>query len=171
MLDERASDWIPAYIGVGSNLDDREGYLKEAVRMLDEHALIRVKACSSVYETEPVGYLDQPSFLNMAVCAETRLAPEQLLDYMLDVERRLHRKRDIRWGPRTIDLDLLLYGDQFIDTTELTVPHPRMLERAFVLIPLKEIYPGDALPHAPSISACLDTLEGKEGVKRWTNSL
>jgi len=169
--DNRNGDWIQAYIGLGSNIGDRCAYLKEAVRLLGDHTELRVAACSSIYETDPVGYVDQPAFLNMAVRADTRLAPEELLKHMLQVERKLGRVRDIRWGPRTVDLDLLLYGEAQIDTPTLTLPHPRMLERAFVLIPLKDVLLGEALPMACTLAARLATLEGKEGVKLWIDKL
>jgi 2-amino-4-hydroxy-6-hydroxymethyldihydropteridine diphosphokinase len=152
-------------------MGNREAWLAEAVRLLEEHPLIRIEACSAVYETEPVGYLEQPAFLNMAVRVGTALPPGELLAYMLEVELILERKREVRWGPRTIDLDLLVYGNLTFETPELTLPHPRMLERAFVLIPLHDVLLCDALPGAGSIEEHLDTLEGKEGVKLWKDKL
>ncbi|WP_438448985.1 2-amino-4-hydroxy-6-hydroxymethyldihydropteridine diphosphokinase [Gorillibacterium sp. sgz5001074] len=162
-------EWTLAYLGLGSNLGDRGQWLADAVRLLGQEPGIRVEACSAVYETDPVGYVEQPAFLNMAVRIATLLPPLDLLAVMLRIELELGRKREIRWGPRTIDIDMLLYGNLEMDTPELTVPHPRMLERAFVLIPLRDIYPGDALPGAVGLSERLDILEGKEGVKLWTN--
>lgn len=162
-------EWITAYIGLGSNLGSRQEHLSAAVRLLGDHPDIRVEAGSPVYETDPVGYLEQPAFLNMVVRVGTRLEPHALLAYLLHVEQELGRKREIRWGPRTIDMDILLYGDSVLDTPELTVPHPRMLERAFVLIPLQDVYHGDTLPGAASLTERLAILEGKEGVKLWTN--
>jgi len=170
-MNGKNDSWITAYLGLGSNLETRENWLAEAIRLLGQHPDVRVEACSAVYETDPVGYVDQPAFLNMAVRIGTRLAPEELLAHMLKVELALGRVREIRWGPRTIDVDLLLYSDRMIDTPDLTVPHPRMQERAFVLIPLGDVYLGDELPHAGSLTQRLDSLEGKEGVKLWTNKL
>lgn len=156
-----------AYIGLGSNLGDREQLLLEAIRRLDEHPQIRVAACSGLYETDPVGYLDQPPFLNMVVRVATTLSPHELLSDMLEIERSLGRKREIRWGPRTLDLDLLLYGNESIASEELTVPHPRMAERAFVIIPLLEAIDDEALPLSETLKARLENMEGKEGVKLW----
>ncbi|NBC73497.1 2-amino-4-hydroxy-6-hydroxymethyldihydropteridine diphosphokinase [Paenibacillus sacheonensis] len=128
-----------AYIALGSNVGDRAGLLQDALSLLDRHPDIQVLRVSSVYETEPVGYTDQPAFLNMAAALGTSLAPLQLLHAMLEMEGRLGRTRDIRWGPRTIDLDLLLYEAVELSGEELTLPHPRMMERAFVLVPLADV--------------------------------
>ncbi|HEY6028987.1 MAG TPA: 2-amino-4-hydroxy-6-hydroxymethyldihydropteridine diphosphokinase, partial [Gaiellaceae bacterium] len=116
-----------AYVGVGANLGDREATIREAVRLLGDE----VVAVSRLRETEPWGYADQPPFLNGAILLETGLEPRALLDRLLAVERELGRSRDgPRYGPRTIDLDLLLYGDRVVDEPGLTVPHPRLHERA-----------------------------------------
>ena len=130
---------IEAYIALGSNMGDREELLLQAIRLIDEHPQIRVTRVSGMYETDPVGYTDQPSFLNMAVAVATSLQPLELLREQLELERRLGRIRHERWGPRTIDLDLLLYDNVRMDHTELTLPHPRMMERAFVLVPLHDV--------------------------------
>src|SRR5690349_20809793 len=122
---------VTAYIGLGSNIGDREQLLLEAVRRLDECPGIGVIRCSHIYETDPIGYTEQPAFLNMAAAVHTSLSPEALLGRMKQVEQQLGRTREIRWGPRTIDLDLLLYGNRRLTTEELILPHPRMLERAF----------------------------------------
>ncbi|MFD0869651.1 2-amino-4-hydroxy-6-hydroxymethyldihydropteridinepyrophosphokinase [Chlamydia abortus] len=155
-----------AYIGLGSNLGDREQYLQKALQRLDEHRLIQVVRCSSIYETEPVGYEEQGSFLNMAAMLRTGLEPRLLLEELLRVESSLGRVRQIRYGPRTIDLDLLMFEDAVMDTGSLTLPHPRMHERAFVLVPLMEIveeeFPGFSLITEWAVSA-----QGKEGVKLW----
>jgi 2-amino-4-hydroxy-6-hydroxymethyldihydropteridine diphosphokinase len=131
-----------AYLGLGSNLGDRRRSLAEAVRRLDIGPAQRVEAVSSVYESSPVGLTSQPDFLNLVVRIATDLAPHKLLDKCLRIEAALGRVRHERWGPRTIDLDLLLYGDVRINDERLTVPHPRMRERSFVLVPLAEIAPG-----------------------------
>ena len=136
-----------AYIGLGANLGDRESSLRRAVELLDRDPAIAVVGVSSFRETEPVGYLDQPRFLNGACAVETELSARALLDRLLAVERELGRERSgPRFGPRTIDLDLLLYGDETIDEPGLTVPHPRLAERRFALEPLAELDPELALP-------------------------
>ncbi|MHA6534355.1 2-amino-4-hydroxy-6-hydroxymethyldihydropteridine diphosphokinase [Paenibacillus sp. BAC0078] len=161
-----------AYIALGANLGDREGTLKEALIRLNRHAAIEVIRCSSVYETEPVGYLDQPQFLNMAAALRTTLAPEALLQVMLGIETQLGRVRDIRYGPRTVDLDLLWVENKSIDTPDLTLPHPRMLERAFVLFPLNDIVPqNESSGLRQLITAALQDIEGKEGICLWTTNV
>ncbi len=152
-------------------MGNREAWLAGAVGLLDGHPEVRLAASSAIYETEPVGYVDQPVFLNMVLRLETRLPPEQLLAFMMEVEQQLERKREIRWGPRTIDLDMLLYGDCRMDSPALTLPHPRMLERAFVLVPLQDVLLPEPRLLAELIRDTLDTLEGKEGVKRWKDRL
>ncbi len=130
-----------AYVGVGSNLGDREATIAAALA-----ALPGVVGVSTLRETEPVGVIDQPPFLNGAVALETELAPRVLLDLLLAIERDLGRERRERWGPRTIDLDLLLYGDETVDEPGLTVPHPRLHERRFALEPLLDLDPELAVP-------------------------
>ncbi|HLR10449.1 MAG TPA: 2-amino-4-hydroxy-6-hydroxymethyldihydropteridine diphosphokinase [Sporosarcina sp.] len=135
-----------AYLSIGSNIGDREQYLREAVEALHTSPNISVIQVSSIYETAPVGYTDQADFLNIAVQLETTLAPEALLDVCQEIEQTLGRERIIRWGPRTVDLDILLYNQDNIEMERLLVPHPRMSERAFVLIPLLEIAPNSKNP-------------------------
>ena len=130
-----------AYVGVGANLGDREATIRAAI-----DSLPGIVGISELRETEPVGVVDQPAFLNGAVALETDLAPRDLLDALLAVERELGRERRERWGPRTIDLDLLLYGDETIDEPGLTVPHPRLHERRFALEPLLDLDPDVAIP-------------------------
>ena len=130
-----------AYVGLGANLGDREGTIRAAVADLPG-----VVAVSTLCETDSVGITDQPRFLNGVAALETELAPRELLDVLLAVERRLGRERGKRWGPRTIDLDLLLYGDEVIDETGLTIPHPRLHERRFVLEPLADLAPKLVVP-------------------------
>jgi 2-amino-4-hydroxy-6-hydroxymethyldihydropteridine diphosphokinase len=153
------------YIGLGSNIEDREYHLTEAIRLLQEHPDIHIRRCSSIYETDPVGYIEQAAFLNMVIKVETGLAPAELFSYMLAVEQQLGRVRDIRFGPRTIDLDLLLFGQQQLTQPELLVPHPRMAERAFVLVPLLEIADEESIPDMLRHNEVL--LAGKEGVRPW----
>jgi 2-amino-4-hydroxy-6-hydroxymethyldihydropteridine diphosphokinase len=144
-----------AYVGLGSNLGDRDAALRAALELLGGD----VVAVSSFRETEPVGYLDQPAFLNAAAALETELEPCALLERLLAVERELGRTRDgPRFGPRTIDLDLLLYEDRVIDEPGLVVPHPRMAERRFVLEPLAELDPELAVPGQGRVSDLLSRL-------------
>jgi 2-amino-4-hydroxy-6-hydroxymethyldihydropteridine diphosphokinase len=147
---------VTAYIGVGSNLGDRAVTISAAVARLDAHPKIRVIRRSALIETEPVGP-PQPMYLNGAVCIETTLPATALLQELLDVERQLGRVRDLseRMGPRTIDLDLLLFGETVIDEPGLAVPHPRMAERAFVLRPLAEIAPEAVNPRCGRTVASL----------------
>jgi len=137
-----------AFIGLGSNMGDRMAYLEAALREITAQPGIRLVKASSCYESEPVGYLDQDWFINQVVEVETTLGPLELLHVLQGIENRLGRRRLIRWGPRVIDLDLLLFGDLVLRTGELTVPHPRMYERNFVLIPLNEIAPEYRHPDA-----------------------
>ena len=130
-----------AYIGLGSNIGNREQHLGKAVEYLMNCRDIFVKDCSSIYETQPMGMAEQPLFLNMAAKIITYLGPFELLDVLNDIEARMGRVRDVLWGPRVIDLDLLYFDDKIISTPRLTVPHPRILERAFVMIPLLEMDP------------------------------
>jgi len=133
------------YLSLGSNLGNREANLRAAIAALPPIG-VRVKQVSSLYETEPVDYLDQPWFLNCAVEAETELNPHALLQALQSIESKLGSKKDFAKGPRKIDLDILLYNSQSIDTPDLQVPHPRMLFRRFVLAPLTEIAPTLAHP-------------------------
>jgi len=139
---------VRAYVGLGSNLGEREATLWKALEGLGATEGIEVLAVSSFRETDPVGVVDQPRFVNAAAALETSLSPRELLERLLDVERSLGRDRAVeeRWGPRTLDLDLLLYGGESIDEPGLEVPHPRLAERAFVLEPLLELDPDLRLP-------------------------
>lgn len=168
MIAHSTSESSEAYIALGANLGDREETLLEALSLLDEHPHIFVLRCSSLYETEPVGYVDQPAFLNMAVAIQVMLTPEQLLTELLDIENRLGRVRDIRWGPRTVDLDLLWMQGETRDTELLQLPHPRMGERAFVLVPLSDIVPEDEVSGLYTfVHASLSVLDGKDGIQLW----
>ena len=130
-----------AYVGVGANIGDREATIRAALAALPD-----VVAVSELRETAPVGVVDQPPFLNGAAALETELSPGELLDVLLDVERRLGRERRERWGPRTIDLDLLLHGEAEVDEPGLTVPHPLLHERRFALEPLVDLDPDLVVP-------------------------
>jgi 2-amino-4-hydroxy-6-hydroxymethyldihydropteridine diphosphokinase len=144
------------YIALGGNLGDRQANLERAVERLGSDPEIDVVAVSSLRETDPVGLRDQPRFLNGALAAETSLGPRELLDRLLAVERELGRERTgPRFGPRTVDLDLLLYGAETIAEPGLTVPHPRLAERRFVLEPLVELDPELALPDGRRVGELL----------------
>lgn len=157
-----------SYLSIGSNMGDREAYLKAAIKKLNHHPNIRVVKQSSIYETDPVGYTDQNMFLNMVVKVVTNLTPFELLSYIQQIENECGRKREIKWGPRTLDLDILLYNYENIETEQLFVPHPRMTERSFVLIPLFEIEPHLQLPQQRKpLSVFINQLKDKEGVRVW----
>lgn len=127
------------FLGLGSNLGDRRANLLAALSLLDAHAMVRVERVSSLYETEPFGYKAQGAFLNMAACVATELSPLALLRFCQSVETRLGRRRDQRWGPRTVDIDLLLFDGARMASEVLTLPHPWLHRRRFVLVPLAEI--------------------------------
>ncbi|WP_048601103.1 2-amino-4-hydroxy-6-hydroxymethyldihydropteridine diphosphokinase [Rubeoparvulum massiliense] len=131
--------WIDAYVALGSNIDNREIHLEEAIEHLVMNPHVSLVETSAIYETDPVGVLDQSAFLNMAIHIKTTLSAQQLLHEMQMIEDKLGRERTVHWGPRTIDLDLLMYGEEEIEEENLIVPHPRMAERLFVLIPLADI--------------------------------
>jgi 2-amino-4-hydroxy-6-hydroxymethyldihydropteridine diphosphokinase len=136
-----------AYVGLGANLGDRRATIDRALELLRAAPGVDVLAVSSLRETDPVGFEDQPRFLNGAVALETTLTARELLDLLLEIERRLGRTRGgPRFGPRTIDLDLLVYGDAELDEPGLTVPHPRLHERRFALEPLAELAPALVVP-------------------------
>ncbi|MBA4495796.1 2-amino-4-hydroxy-6-hydroxymethyldihydropteridine diphosphokinase [Paenactinomyces guangxiensis] len=137
---------VTAYLGLGANLGDRLKQLRQAVEMLHHTAGISVIRISTVYETAPVGYLNQPPFYNLVIEVHTTLSPIALLATVNQVEKKLHRVREVRWGPRTIDIDILLYENRVIKQEDLQIPHPRMKERAFVLIPLRELAPHIEIP-------------------------
>ena len=135
-------DAVRAFIGLGGNLGDPEASMRAAIAAFDAHPKTAVAAVSSLFRTPPWGVTDQPDFLNAVIALDTTLGAKPLLDFCLETELALKRVRGVRWGPRLIDMDILLYGDQRFDEDGLQVPHPRMLERAFVLAPLAEIAPG-----------------------------
>lgn len=128
-----------AYLSIGSNMGNRSANCRKALKALDETDGIKLRAFSSLYETKPVGYEDQPNFINMAAKIETALSPQKLLIEIKKIEKLLGREKNFRWGPRIIDLDILFYADKILTTPVLTIPHPRMAERGFVLMPLLEI--------------------------------
>ena len=149
-----------AYIGIGSNLGERDVTIREALDLLAADPELEVEAVSEIRETDPIGVVDQPRFLNAAIRLTTELSPGLLLERLLAVEQQLGRARTgERYGPRTIDLDLLLYGDEIVDEPGLRVPHPRLAERRFVLEPLAELDPGLVVPGLGPIQGLLAELE------------
>ena len=136
----------PAYIALGSNLSEPERQVRAGIEELAMMRDTRLGAVSSLYRTAPVGIVDQPDFINAVALIETELAPRALLDELLAIERRFARVRGVKNGPRTLDLDIVLYGDSTYSDDALTVPHARMHERAFVLVPLAEIAPDAMVP-------------------------
>ncbi len=145
---------MATFLGLGSNLGDRLSALQHAIDLLAAEPGISVRRTSRVWETDPVGGPQQPDFLNVVAEIETTLEPLDLLRVVNRVEAALGRTRDVRWGPRTIDIDILLIDDLTIDDDRLIVPHPRMHQRAFVVMPLLELFPDPVLPDGTRI---LDT--------------
>lgn len=152
------------YLSLGGNIGDPAHAMAEALRMLDADPSTEVIAVSSLYRTPPWGKIDQPDFLNAAAQVETTLSPRGLLDLCLDAERKLKRVRQERWGPRLIDIDILVFGNLTIHESGLEIPHPRMLERAFVLAPLAEIAP-DFVAGGKSLGAWLAGVDAA-GIER-----
>jgi 2-amino-4-hydroxy-6-hydroxymethyldihydropteridine diphosphokinase len=155
-----------AWVGLGSNLATPRDQLESALAALAALPDTRVLRVSSFYRTAPVGYAGQPDFINAVAAIETGLAPRALLEALLDIERRHGRVRTIPNGPRTLDLDLLLHGDQRIDEPGLTLPHPRMHERAFVMVPLAEIAPELVIPGRGTAGGLARTLVRSQHVER-----
>lgn len=153
-----------AYLGLGGNIGDPRGAMASALQALDRAGGINVSAVSSIYRTPPWGKVDQPDFLNCVARVETALATRALLDLCLSSERALKRVRAERWGPRVIDIDVLIHGDNVVDEDGLQVPHPRMKERAFVLAPLAELAP-DLDLDGRTVSARLAALD-QTGIDR-----
>lgn len=165
------------YLGLGSNLGQREDNLLQVMQRLGQPSPearagqvlpLHLLRCSSIYETDPWGYADQPAFLNCVVEVETNLAPLALLALGQQVERELGRQPNFRYGPRLVDVDILLYGSLVLELPELQIPHPRMAQRAFVLAPLAELAPELAHPTLHlTIAELARQVEGTEGVKLW----
>jgi len=154
------------YLSLGSNLGDRAGNLERAVSLLEKLERSRLLVVSQYYETEPVGDIEQPPFLNLAAAIETGLDPLELLAALKGTERAMGRESSARWGPRLIDIDIVLYGDRVVATSELTIPHPRFRDRAFVLRPLAEIG-GRVID--PVTGSTVDELAATCSDRRWVH--
>lgn len=152
------------FLSLGSNMGDRGKYLIDALIYISHIGNVSIRDISNIYETDPVGYTQQDCFLNMAVKICTDLGPKELLEELQRVEKLLKRERITRWGPRTIDIDILLYDDIRFSSPQLTIPHPRMFERAFVLVPLKEVYEHREL-FGINIDNALDKCSDKDGIR------
>ncbi len=154
------------YLGLGSNLGNRERNITRAIEFLGEVG--KVERVSSLYETAPMLLEDQPPFLNAACCLVTDLTPLELLEFTQRIEKAMGRVPGPRYGPRTLDIDILLYGDEIIDTPHLVVPHPEMSDRGFVLVPLAEIAPDLVHPTlGKAVSQLATVVKGKDGVVPW----
>ncbi|GGH87960.1 2-amino-4-hydroxy-6-hydroxymethyldihydropteridine diphosphokinase [Pullulanibacillus pueri] len=155
-------------IGMGSNLGDREDYLTQALAKLAASTRVRIDKVSSLYETAPYGPVEQEPFLNMAVAIETSLTPEELLALTQSIESELRRVRDIHWGPRTIDLDILIFDNIEMRTKQLILPHPEIAKRLFVLIPLTDIDPQLIIPGLnTTVSELINRFTEIKGVRLW----
>jgi len=152
---------VKAYLSLGSNLGNRMAHLRGAIQFIENSKDVKIEKVSSVYETEPVGGVPQENFYNMVIEIETTLLPQELLNLVQSAETELKRQREVRWGPRTIDIDILLYGDMVVDEDNLKIPHPEMSDRAFVLVPLLEIAPDLRLPNGDKASHYLERVSGQ----------
>jgi 2-amino-4-hydroxy-6-hydroxymethyldihydropteridine diphosphokinase len=151
---------VTAYVALGSNLDDPVRQLRDGLEALGKLPDTRIVRVSSFYRSAPVGYADQPDFVNAVAVIETGLAPRALLDALLAIERRHGRVREFPNAPRTLDLDIVAYGDRIVDEPGLAIPHPRMHERAFVMVPLAEIAPDAAIPGRGTVSVLAARVDG-----------
>jgi 2-amino-4-hydroxy-6-hydroxymethyldihydropteridine diphosphokinase len=154
---------VKVFLSLGSNKGDKKGFLLAAINLIAEHREIILLKTASFYETKPVGYLDQASFLNTVVEVETSLEPRELLKALNEIEQQLGRDRAIRWGPRTVDIDILTYGQETVDEEDLTIPHKEMKMRGFVLIPLLEIAPDFRLASGETGQEILSRLFAQKG--------
>lgn len=162
------------FVSLGGNMGDRLHYLREAIRLLKESEGIEIEHISSIYETDPVGFTDQPPFLNMVVGGKASVPASKLLAMVLQIERELGRTREVRWGPRTIDIDILTYGLEQWEDENLEIPHPRLKDRLFVLIPFVEVAPNHLITIGSTYKTTTELLENvkdKSGVRKWRNNV
>ncbi|MDD2554063.1 MAG: 2-amino-4-hydroxy-6-hydroxymethyldihydropteridine diphosphokinase [Desulfotomaculaceae bacterium] len=159
-----------AYIGLGSNLGDKEANIRKALAMLEEVPGIQVKKVASLYKTAPLYVTKQDWFLNTVAEVETSLTAHEFLTLLKDTEKKLERAPTVRWGPRTIDLDILLFGSDKIESADLIVPHPRMIERAFVMVPLAEIAPRLCIPGRGRAGELARLLSTDQSVEKFDSS-
>ncbi len=164
---ERVFDKVRGYLGIGSNIGDRLTYIERAIQLIGHLERTEVKAVAPVFETKPHGYLEQDDFLNTVVAIDTEQSPLELLRQLQAIEQALGRERTIHWGPRTVDIDILFYGQQIIQTEELVVPHPRLHERDFVIVPMCHL---DCQFVHPTLGETIDSLRTKltcNTAKEW----
>lgn len=156
--------YVSIYLSLGTNIGDRKDHLDTAKELLPPHVVVEEE--SSIYETEPWGYTDQPDFLNQVIRGRTSLKPKELLAYLKDIEKQMGRKKSFKYGPRIIDIDILFYDQETYQDSDLEIPHPRLLERAFVLVPLVDIAPKLRHPvHGREIRALLSDVD-QSGVRK-----
>ncbi|OEH84377.1 2-amino-4-hydroxy-6-hydroxymethyldihydropteridine diphosphokinase [Desulfuribacillus stibiiarsenatis] len=155
------------YLGLGSNIEDRLCYIRSAIQKIDNLPHTRVVEMAPIYVSEPWGVKEQTDFLNTVIAVETTITPEELLCLLQDIEKMLGRIKEYHWGPRTIDIDILLYEDCIIDTDVLVVPHPHMLERNFVLVPLSVLNPSKVIPGCREPINILAQRCGNVGLYEW----
>lgn len=154
-------------IGIGSNMGDREFNIENALRILSTDCPVQIKKISAIYETAPYGNVDQSDFLNQVAVIETDLFPHELLECCLSIERKMGRIREIRWGPRTIDIDILWWKGLSVDEEDLQIPHPGNSKRRFILIPMNEIVPDLKLHNGLTAGELLNEVDGTQRVRLW----
>ena len=164
-MPRQRTDWCPAWIALGSNLGDSRAILRDAVQQLDDHQSCTVEAVSACYRSQAIGPGEQADYLNAALRLQTSLSAPSMLELLQSIEAHHGRQRSIRWGPRTLDLDLLMFNQSVIDCSDLVVPHPRLAERNFVVYPLMEIDPELRLADGRTLAAIYESLDDR-GLER-----
>lgn len=156
------------FIGLGSNMGRKEENIRRALELMERGGGMAVAGLAPLYRTDPVGFLDQDWFLNTVALVETDLSPHQLLAALMDIENIMGRERTVRWGPRVIDLDILLYGEKTVKAPDLEIPHPRLAERAFVVVPLADLRPDLVLPGGRRASSLAADLAKSQRIERYS---